>query len=77
MKKEKLRFISLVKTNYIASMKNQVNMGFSIMDMTDKELKLFEGAEKYMRHVKFHSLEEIDEKRIVKLLQTVHGCYEK
>ena len=49
--------------------KNQVNLGFSIQGLTKKQLALFEGSGKTMRHLKIRTLAEIDEKKIVKLLK--------
>ena len=54
---------------YIVSLKNHVNLGFSIKGLSKKELSLFEGDGKLMRHIKIFSEKEIDKKRIVKLLK--------
>ena len=56
---------------YIAGLKKQVNLGFSIKGMKKEEITLFEGTGKTMRHIKLFSLEDVDEKRIVKLLRLV------
>ena len=56
---------------YIVALKDHVNIGFSVKGMSKKEMDLFEGKGKYMRHIKIYSLKEIDEKRIVKLLRIV------
>lgn len=56
---------------YLASLKNQVNLGFSIAGMSDEEISLFEGTGKTTRHRKIRSLQDIDEKEIVKLLKVV------
>lgn len=56
---------------YIVSLKDHVNLGFSVKGMAKKEMELLEGKGKFMRHIKIHSLKEIDEKRIVKLLKAV------
>jgi len=50
---------------------NQVNLGFSIQGLTKKQLALFEGSGKTMRHIKIRTLDDIDEKKIVKLLKIV------
>jgi len=39
--------------------------------LTKKEIELFEGGGKTMKHIKLYSLKEIDEKKIVKLLRVV------
>lgn len=56
---------------YLASLKNQVNLGFSIVGMSDEEVSLFEGTGKTMRHRKIRTPQDIDEKEIVKLLRMV------
>jgi len=54
---------------------NQVNLGFSIRGLTKKQLALFEGSGKTMRHIKVHTLDDINEKKIVKLLKMAGGCF--
>jgi len=54
---------------YIAALKDHVNMGFTIKGLPKKELDLFEGKGKTMRHIKIYSLADVDEKQIVKLLK--------
>jgi hypothetical protein len=56
---------------YIVALKDHVNLGFSLRGLSEEEKKLLEGAGKTMRHIKIHSLEEIDEKCIEKLLRKV------
>jgi hypothetical protein len=56
---------------YIVALKDHVNMGFSIKGLSKKELELLEGAGKMMRHIKFHSLKDINEEQIAKLLRLV------
>ena len=56
---------------YIVALKDHVNLGFSIKGLPKKEIALFEGSGKTMKHIKISSLKEIDEKRIVKILK---GC---
>ena len=56
---------------YIAAMKNRVHVGFSISGLNREEIGLFEGSGKTMRHIKIHSLEEINERKLVKLIQLV------
>ena len=59
---------------YIVALKNHVNLGFSLKGLSSKEVGLFEGGGKTMKHVKVRSLEEIDEKKIVELLKVVKGA---
>ena len=56
---------------YIVALKTHVNLGFSIKDLTKEEIAIFEGSGKTTRHIKFNTLEDIDEKQIVKLLKIV------
>jgi len=54
---------------YIVALKGHVNLGFAIKSLAKKELELFEGKGKTMRHIKIASLRDINEKQIVKLLK--------
>lgn len=54
---------------YLVGLKDHVNIGFSINGLSKKEMDLFEGAGKLMRHIKIFSVEDIDEKKLVKLLK--------
>jgi hypothetical protein len=56
---------------YIVALKNHVNLGFSLEGLSEKEIGLFEGGGKTMKHIKVRSLDEIDEKNIIKLLNVV------
>jgi hypothetical protein len=56
---------------YIVGLKDSVNLGFSLKGLSKEEKGLFEGGGKTMKHLKIHSLKEIDEKKIVKLLRIV------
>jgi hypothetical protein len=56
---------------YIAAMKNRVHVGFAINGLSREEIDFFEGSGKTMRHVKIRSLEDIDEKKLVKLIKLV------
>ena len=56
---------------YIAAMKNRVHVGFAITGLNKDEISLFEGSGKTMRHIKIHSLEEIEEKKLEKLINLV------
>jgi hypothetical protein len=57
------------KRYYIVALKDHVNMGFAINGLPEKEIALFEGKGKTMRHIKFFSLDGIDETHIIKLLK--------
>jgi len=54
---------------YIVALKDHINLGFPIKGLSRKELALFEGKGKTMRHIKIYSIAGIDEKKIVKLLK--------
>lgn len=56
---------------YIVSLKNYVNLGFSLEGLSPEEVKLFEGGGKTMKHIKLRSPDEIDEPKIVGLLRLV------
>ena len=54
---------------YIVALKDHVNLGFAIRGLSKKELDLFEGEGKTMRHIKIPSLKDINEKQLVRLLK--------
>ena len=57
---------------YIAALKNKVHVGFAINGLSKEEISLFEGSGKTMRHIKIHSLADIDEKKMVQLIKIVY-----
>jgi hypothetical protein len=57
---------------YIGAFRDSVNLGFSVKGLLKKEMALFSGAGRIMRHVKIKSLKDINEKQIVKLLKLVY-----
>jgi hypothetical protein len=56
---------------YIGVVKLGVNLGFSVNQLTEKEMGQFNGKGKFMRHIKVVSEKDIDEKKIVMLLNLV------
>jgi len=58
---------------YIASINDRVHIGFSIIGLDSTEINMFEGSGKTMRHIKIHSLNEIDEKKLVELIKMVEN----
>ena len=56
---------------YIANLKKQVNMGFSIIGLSPEELKRFEGGGKTMRHLKFPNLNSIEKKELIEIIKMV------
>lgn len=57
--------------SYIVGLKDHVNFGVCIKDLSKKELSLLEGGGKTMRHIKLRDVKDIDEKKIVKLLKKI------
>jgi hypothetical protein len=57
---------------YIAAMKNRVHVGFAITGLNKEEIEMFEGTGKTMRHIKIHSLEDIKEERLEKMINMVN-----
>ena len=56
---------------YIVGLKDSVNLGFSVEGLPKKDADNFSGKGKLMRHLKFKEIKEIDEAKIVKLLELV------
>jgi len=56
---------------YVVALKDHVNLGFSVNGLSAQEKALFEGKGQIMRHIKFRSLEDVDEARVAKLLKLV------
>jgi hypothetical protein len=56
---------------YVVTLRDHVNLGFSVKGLSEQETALFEGKGKMMRHLKFYSLEDVDEAKVVKLLRLV------
>ena len=53
---------------YVVALKDHVNLGFCLKGLSQKEKRLLEGTGRTMRHVKIHSLKDIDDKKIENLL---------
>ncbi len=56
---------------YFVGLKDSVNLGFAVKGLGKKNISSFKGKGKYMRHLKFKSVKEVDEKKIIKLLKLV------
>jgi hypothetical protein len=56
---------------YLVGLKDHVNLGFAIKGLKKKELEYFEGKGKMMRHLKFYTVKDINEKKVIKLLKLV------
>jgi len=57
---------------YIVSLKDSVNLGFSVKGLKKKDMDNFSGTGKYMRHLKFRNMEDINEKEVVRLIKLVN-----
>jgi hypothetical protein len=60
---------------YIVALRDHVNMGFSYNKMLEKYQKELEGKGAYMRHRKFRSQDDIDEKLLIELMEAVQEGY--
>ena len=56
---------------YLVSLKDHVNLGFSVKKSTDKEEELFEGGGKTTRKIEIRNIDDLDQSRIVGLLRLV------
>jgi hypothetical protein len=56
---------------YVVALKDHVNLGFSVKGLSKQEKTLFKGKGEMMRHVKFFSLEDVNEAKVAKLLMLV------
>ncbi len=56
---------------YIVALKDHVNLGFSLQGLTKEDCALFDGGGKTTKHLEIASLENIDRKRIIRLLNLV------
>jgi len=73
--KEEMKYgVPWYERYYVAALRDKVNLGFCIDGLTKKEIDLFEGQGKTIRHIKVFSVKDIDEKRFVKLLKITKDC---
>ena len=56
---------------YVVALRDHVNLGFAVKGLSKQEKTLFEGKGNMMRHIKFHSLEDVDEAKVIKLLKLI------
>lgn len=56
---------------YIVALKNHVNIGFSLKDLPDDKQHFLGGSGKTMKHLEFHSMDEIKEDIIVDLVNSL------
>ena len=57
---------------YIVALKDHVNLGFSLKGLSKEETDLFQGSGKTMKHIAISSTQEINERKIVELLELVN-----
>ena len=60
---------------YLVSLKDHVNMGFAYNSLLAKFQNELEGKGKYMKHVKFFSEKDVDEKKLAKLIKATKKGY--
>ncbi|MFC1711636.1 DUF1801 domain-containing protein [Patescibacteria group bacterium] len=60
---------------YLVSLKDHVNMGFAYNHILAKYQAELEGKGKYMRHIKFFSLNDINEQKLIKLIKATKKGY--
>ena len=62
---------------YLVGLKDHVNMGFAFGGSLKKHQKELEGKGEYMRHIKFFSLKDIDEKKLIRLIKLTNKPYDE
>ena len=60
---------------YLVSLKDHVNMGFAFNSILEKYKDKLEGKGKYMRHIKFFTEEDVNEKELVTLIKATKKGY--
>jgi hypothetical protein len=61
---------------YNVSLKDHVNLGFSMAHLSKEEEQLFDGSGKTMKVIGIQSVDDLDEQKIVKLLKLVWDKHE-
>ena len=56
---------------YIGAVKRGVNLGLSVKGLTQQEMNLLSGKGRTMRHKKYLTEKDIDEKELIKLVRMV------
>jgi hypothetical protein len=56
---------------YIVSLKDHVNLGFSLANLSKEEEQLFDGSGKTMKVLNITSFDEINEQKILRVLKLV------
>ena len=60
---------------YLVGLKDHVNLGFAVLGLPKKYADQLEGKGKYMRHLKFFSIKDINSKKVVEFLKHTHKSY--
>ena len=60
---------------YLVVLKDHVNMGFAYNNLLEKYQNQLEGKGQYMRHIKFHSLADINEEKLTNLMKATKEGY--
>lgn len=60
---------------YLVALKDHVNMGFCVGGGLKKYAKELEGNGKYMRHLKFRSVKDVDAAKISRLIKATDKTY--
>jgi len=72
--KEEMKWGAIVYAGgkfYVGVVKYGVNLGFAIKGLLKEEINEFEGSGRAMRHIKILSTEDIDQKKLIKLIMLV------
>ena len=60
---------------YVAAFRDHVNLGICLEGLSEKEKSFLEGSGRTMRHIKIHSLRDIDDKKIEAFLSMVREAW--
>ena len=58
---------------YIVALKDHVNLGFSLKGLSQEEIAFLDGGGKTMKYIEIAETKDIDEKKIVHLLELVNS----
>jgi hypothetical protein len=61
---------------YLVGLKDHVNLGFAFNQLLKKHQKELEGKGQYMRHIKFYSPKDIDQKKLITLMKATKKGYQ-
>ena len=57
---------------YITAFRDHVNLGVGIGGMTADEIKHFEGKGKSMRHLKFYTVDDVHNEKLLEIMHLVY-----